>query len=167
MKASVAERVFLLPGKFRICKGPELVETLVGSCVTVCLYNRKTGHAAMNHFLQSRPILQSDSDIGRYGLTATGHIVEALLRNDPAPSHYDAYIFGGAAVLKSASAMAHIGQDNIAIARQVLNQYRIRIVHEEVGGDRGRRVKFDTATNTTSCRFAGDVRKKKPPSHTN
>jgi chemotaxis protein CheD len=160
MSASVAERVFLLPGQFRICDGPEVLETLVGSCVAVCLYNRKSGHAAMNHFLQSHPVLESDSDIGRYGVTSTEHIIQALLRSDPAASHYDAYIFGGAAVLRSASEKANIGQANIDVARDVLNRYRIRIVHEEVGGTRGRRIKFDTGENKVSCRFAGDVRKK-------
>jgi chemotaxis protein CheD len=138
-----------------------MIETLVGSCVTVCLYNRKSGHAAMNHFLQSHPILESDSDIGRYGITSIAHIIEALFQSDPVASHYDAYVFGGAAVLKSANAMANIGQANIDVARQVLDRYRIRIVHEEVGGTRGRRVKFDTGSNTVSCRYAGDVRKKK------
>ena len=160
MKNADPERVFLLPGQFRICDGPEVIETLVGSCVAVCLYNRKTGHAAMNHFLQSHPVLQADSDIGRYGTTSTEHVIEALLRSDPAASHYDASIFGGAAVLKSASPKANIGQANIDVAHEVLNRYRIRIIHEEVGGTRGRRVRFNTAANTIYCRFAGQ--KKRP-----
>ena len=155
MKDTLAERVFLLPGQFRICHGPELIETLVGSCVAVCLYNRKTGRAAMNHFLQAHPAPQGNCDLGRYGLTSTEHIIKALLQSDPVVSHYDAYIFGGGAVLKSVNAQANIGQANIAVVREVLNRYRIRIIKEEVGGTRGRRVKFDTGSNTVFCRFAG------------
>ena len=33
-------------------------------------------------------------------------------------------------------------------------------IREELGGTRGRRIKFDTATNTVFCRFAGQVGKK-------
>ena len=114
----------------------------------------------MNHFLQSHPILESDNDIGRYGATSTEYIIEKLFRSDPAPSHYDAYVYGGAAGLKTVSEKANIGQANIAVAHDVLNRYRIRIVHEQVAGTRGRRVTFDTASNKVSYRFAGQTRKK-------
>ena len=43
-------REFLLPGEFCIATGPAILDTLVGSCVSVCLYNYKNGVAAMNHF---------------------------------------------------------------------------------------------------------------------
>jgi chemotaxis protein CheD len=154
------ERIFLLPGEFRVSKGPELIETLLGSCVAVCLYNVKNSQAAMNHFLQSSPRLDGDPDIGYYGLTSTEHIIGMLMKSDPIASHYRARIYGGAAVLKT-EGMANIGQNNIEIARRVLSASRIRIVEEEVGGDRGRRIKFDTATNTVVCRLAGYEKNKK------
>jgi chemotaxis protein CheD len=154
------ERIFLLPGEFRVSEGPELIETLLGSCVAVCLYNVKNSQAAMNHFLQSSPPKVGDHDIGYYGLTSTEHIIGMLMKSDPIASHYTARIYGGAAVLKT-SGQANIGLDNIEIARSVLSASRIRVVQEQVGGDRGRRIKFDTATNTVACRFAGDTRKSK------
>ena len=153
-------RIFLLPGEFRISEGPELIETLVGSCVAVCLYNIKSSQAAMNHFLQSYPPKDGDHDIGYYGLTSTEYIIRCLMQSDPAANHYQARIYGGAAVLKT-DGMSNIGEDNIEIARHVLSASRIRIVQEQVGGDRGRRIKFDTATNTVTCRFAGDTRRNK------
>ena len=69
---------FLLPGQYYISKGPILIETLVGSCVSVCLYNIRNGTAAMNHFLQDHPKSTSDDDIGYYGSTSTVHIIEKL-----------------------------------------------------------------------------------------
>ncbi len=102
------EKRFVLPGEYFISKRPIILDTLVGSCVCVCIYNVKDGVAAMNHFLQSEPN----------------------------------------------------GQEDFDIAHKVPARYRVRIVHEEVGGVRGRRVKFDTGTKKVFCRFAGEVGKK-------
>lgn len=153
------DHIFLLPGEYRISKQPELVETLVGSCVSVCLYNTKTGHAAMNHFLHDQPAGEADRDLGQYGSTATEYIIKALMKFDPVPGHYQAQVFGGAVVIKTNNEY-NVGQKNIDLVRKILTAHRIRITREEVGGTRGRRVRFDTSTNTVFCRFAGQVGKK-------
>lgn len=154
------EHVFLLPGEYRISEQQEIVETLVGSCVCVCLYNTKTGQAAMNHFLLDSPAGEIDRDIGKYGSTATEYIIKALIKFDPIQGHYRGQIFGGAAVIKTSSNEYNIGQKNIDIVRKILTAHRIRIIREEIGGTRGRRVRFDTSTNEVFCRFAGQVGKK-------
>ena len=154
------KHVFLLPGEYHISKGPEVVETLVGSCVSVCLYNTKTGRAAMNHFLHDQPATETGYDIGRYGSTATERIIKVLMKFDPVGSHYRAQIFGGAAVIKTQTDEYNIGRKNIDIARKILADYRIRVIREETGGTRGRRVRFDTTANKVFCRFAGKVGKK-------
>jgi len=155
-----AGHVLLLPGEYRISSEAEIIETLVGSCVTVCLYNTKTGHAAMNHFLRDGREYEGGGDMGRFGSSATEYIIKALMESDPLASHYCAQIFGGAAVVKTVHDNVNIGEKNVDIAREVLADYRIGIIREEVGGTRGRRVRFDTSTNTVFCRFAGQVGKK-------
>lgn len=154
------KQILLLPGEYRISHGPEEIETLVGSCVSVCLYNTKTGLAAMNHFLRDKPADTSASDIGQYGSTATEYILRVLLAADPIAGHYAAQIFGGAAVIKTTSKDYQIGENNIAIAHSVLAAHRIHIIRQEVGGTRGWRIRFNTSTNTVFCRFAGQVGKK-------
>jgi chemotaxis protein CheD len=157
-------RKFLRPGEFCSARRPMMAETLVGSCVTVCLFNAKAGFGAMNHFLRDRPRSESGANIGQFGTTATRHIVSAALRFDADPRHYRASIFGGAAVLKVGAAEGGIGQANVEAALEVLQAAGIRVVHKEVGGTRGRRVKFNTQTGEIECRFAGDIpRKTRPP----
>ncbi len=154
-------REFLRPGEFYVRRRPALVETLVGSCVAVCLYNYKHGFGAMNHFLMDRPPDPADPDIGRYGVTSTQHIVRAVLKIDPEPTHYRAGIFGGAVILKAASDAPHIGPANVAAATEVLHAAHIRIVTQEVGGTRGRRIRLNTETGEMECRFAGDIPRKR------
>lgn len=152
---------FLKPGEFCIVTEPATLETLVGSCVCVCLYNSRNGCAAMNHFLRDQPAKESRADVGEFGKTSTEHIVARLLAIDNDPSHYKAMIFGGAAVLKTESGPSDIGTKNVDIALKVLADAHIRVVHKDVGGRRGRRVTFETETGTVHCRFAGDVGKKR------
>jgi chemotaxis protein CheD len=154
------KKILLLPGELRISKVPEVIETLVGSCVAVCLYNTANGSAAMNHFLRSDPGINTDFDPGEFGSTSTEYIIKALMAKDPDPKHYRAQVFGGGAVIKSKSSAYNIGLHNIDVALKILAAHRIRVVNKDVGGERGRRVTFDTSTNTATCRYAGQVSKK-------
>ena len=154
-------RKLLRPGEFCIVTEPAILETLVGSCVCVCLYNFRNGCAAMNHFLRDRPAQDGTADIGEFGSTSTKHIIARLMAIDDAITHYRAMIFGGAAVLKMASGDSDIGRKNVDMAMKVLADAHIRVAHTEVLGQRGRRVTFETETGTIKCRFAGDVGKKR------
>ncbi|MGD2095727.1 MAG: response regulator [Phycisphaerales bacterium] len=152
------ERRFLLPGEYHATKKQMSIDTLLGSCVSVCLYNTKNGHAAMNHFLLDRPKNADTNDIGRYGTTATEHIISTLMSIDGSASHYQAQIFGGAAVVDAlSSSSSDIGGKNIVVAREVLDAHRIKITKKDIGGKQGRRIKFDTATNTVHCRYMGET----------
>lgn len=154
-------RKFLRPGEFCIVTKPTILETLVGSCVCVCLYNFRNGCAAMNHFLRDRPARDTKSEMGEFGSTSTEHIITRFMAIDDEPTHYEAMIFGGAAVLKTESGPSDIGTKNIDMAMKVLADTHIRIVHKEIGGRRGRRVTFETETSTVQCRFAGDIGKRR------
>lgn len=154
-------RRLILPGTYYITQGPMELETLLGSCVAVCLKNRHNGWAAMNHFLLDRPADKNSTDIGRFGITATEHIVKKLFAEDDDCRHYCAQVFGGANVLKNQDTGISVGADNVKAALDVLGKYRIRIIHKEVGGLRGRRIKFDTLQNIVNCRFTGEIPRKR------
>jgi len=153
-------RKFLRPGEFYTDREPAIAETLVGSCVAVCLYNFKHGFGAMNHYLMDRPKRPDDRNLGQYGITSTQHIVEAVFAIDPEPTHYRASVFGGAAVLRTANADGRIGSANVEVASHVLHLAHIRVARQEVGGTRGRRIRFNTQTGEIECRFAGDIPRK-------
>ncbi len=155
------DHIFLLPGEYHVTKQQMSIDTLLGSCVSVCLYNIKNGHAAMNHFLLDRPKTEANTDIGRYGTTSTDHIISTLMAVDDNPFHYRAQIFGGGAVVDALTDSRDIGGRNMLVAQEVLDSHRIRIIKKDIGGTRGRRIKFDTATNTVRCRYTGQTEEAK------
>jgi len=150
-------RKFLRPGGLYAGRESVIAETLVGSCVAVCLYNFKERFGAMNHFLCDRPQGPIDANFGQYGILSTQYLIDAVRELDPELTHYRASVFGGAAVLKTANADNRIGSANIEAALEILGSSHIRVAHQEVGGTRGRRVRCNTQTGEIECRFAGDI----------
>jgi len=150
-------RVFLKPGEFHIARGPAVIETLVGSCVTVCVLNIKNGQGAMNHFLRDRPGAEEVTNVGELGTTATRHIIESLLTCDDRRSCYRAVVLGGAAVLDHSGRFQDIGAANVRAAMEVLKEHRIQVLATDVGGKKGRRVRFDTQKGVVEYRLAGQV----------
>jgi len=149
------DRRYLLPGEYHATKKQMSIDTLLGSCVSVCLHNMKNGFAAMNHYLLDNPAGSTGGDIGRYGASSIRHIANTLMAIDSNPYHYTAQVFGGAAVVDALKANGNIGKRNIDMALAVLGQLNIKITNKDVGGTQGRRIKFDTATNTVAFTYAG------------
>jgi len=155
------QRRFIRPCEFCITEKPMLIETLVGSCVCVCLYNIRNGAAAMNHFLRDEPNTIENDDLGKFGTTATEFIVRELMTLDSVVGHYRAQILGGASVLDFNDSNRAIGEANVEAARKILRIKGIRIESEDIGGRKGRRVRFDTQKGMVMFRLAGEVGKRK------
>ena len=142
------DKQFLLPGEYACTKKPTILSTVLGSCVSVCLYNTQNKMAAMNHFIY--PEVKdgsSEKDIGRHGATAIDQIVKTLFNFDPNPRHYKAQIFGGAHVINSLNSSFSIGDRNVALAEEYLREYRIPIIRKETGGNNGFKIAMNTETN--------------------
>ncbi|MBN2126379.1 MAG: chemotaxis protein CheD [Deltaproteobacteria bacterium] len=140
----VASNYFLKPGYILIPRRPTVISTVLGSCVAVCLYDRKTGIGGMNHFKLPR-ILDSDATTACYGNVATLALIDMMIQDGCRIKDMEAQVFGGA--FNPSISSRNIGEENTRIARRILSRKGIRIVSEDVGGERGRKIVFDTGTN--------------------
>jgi chemotaxis receptor (MCP) glutamine deamidase CheD/ActR/RegA family two-component response regulator len=145
------EKVFLLPGEYHVSRAPCQIATLLGSCVSVCVYHKVKSYAAMNHYLLSTA-QGSDKEKGRYGDSSTETIIWLLRKLDETPNMLEAKIYGGARVVSHLGAQSDIGDRNILMARQVLKDNGIPLKEEDVGGTRGRRIYFDTLTKEVTVK---------------
>jgi chemotaxis protein CheD len=71
--------------------------------------------------------------------------------------HLEAQIFGGAHNREISP--KDIGRGNITIARKILAREGIRIVSEDVGGEKGRKIVFDTQANEIAVLKVDKLRK--------
>lgn len=142
------ERVYLYPGTLWLAERPALITTVLGSCVSVCVWSDR--YAGMNHYILPR----GGSDRSpRYGNHALDLLFEGLLARGAKAGDLVAAIFGGASVLgPMASPETSLGRRNVVTARQFLADHDIPVVREDVGGEEGRKLVFRTIDGSTVVR---------------
>ena len=138
---------FILPGEYFVSEEPHLVTTVLGTCVSVCIYNHHNHMAAMNHFIHPLSEDGNKSEVGVYGDTSTRHIIEQLFVIDNNPSNYSAVLLGGGMNNSKTNHHFGISAANIKSGISILNEYRIRIKDTNTASNGGLKVTFDTSNN--------------------
>ena len=135
--------IYLHPGQIFVTTTPATVTTILGSCVSVCLWDPLLNIGGINHYLLPTGIA-AGSDRTRYGNIAIATLLEKLTRCGTQVKHLRAKLFGGACVLAAmrTNGNAHLGVKNVDIAKESLSEFGIPIVTSDVGGDRGRKLIF-------------------------
>lgn len=134
--------VYLHPGQLHAAAAPATIVTVLGSCVSVCLFDASRGIGGINHFLLPHHTANQDSS-PRFGPAAVRQLIDAVLRLGASPRALEAKVFGGACVLEPAgTGRRALGAQNVAVARQLLAETQIPIRAEDVGGVRGRKLIF-------------------------
>ncbi len=126
----------LFPGQIHCSREPHLVGTILGSCVAVCLWDRRLRFGGMNHFvLPLRPPAEEPSV--RFGDVAISALVDGMVGLGSNLEDIQAKLFGGANVLVAAADGVSIGRRNVKVAVRELYRRRIPIVAGRLAGDRG------------------------------
>jgi len=138
-------RYHLEPGGVFACGEPAMVSAVLGTCVAVCLHDRRLKIGGMNHFLYPKT-----SAFGRptqqYATVSIPALIKMLQKQGSRIEDMEAQIFGGGELLGAVSG-GNIGYKNVKMARKLLKKNGIRVVSEDVGGLKGRRLIFHTGTN--------------------
>ncbi|HVX65298.1 MAG TPA: chemotaxis protein CheD [Bryobacteraceae bacterium] len=152
-------RVHLSAAEVCLARTPTVIETVLGSCVAVVLFNPRFRMGAMCHGALPRCpecfIRESDVRRGlRYVDFAIEHLVERFARLGIMPSELVVKLFGGADMLKvfSARAVATVGQQNCTVALETLARLGMAPVRSDLGGRQGRVVYFRTDTGEVLLR---------------
>ncbi|MCF8061976.1 MAG: chemotaxis protein CheD, partial [Deltaproteobacteria bacterium] len=130
--------------------------TVLGSCVSVILWDRKRKAGGINHF-QLPTCKPADKPTARFGDVSTATLIRMMVEDGSRKKHLEAQIFGGA--YNSSVSSRNVGGENIRTARRVLSRYGIRIVSEDVGGERGRKVIYDAVLNEVAVLKVEQLRK--------
>jgi chemotaxis protein CheD len=152
----IQENYFLQPGFIFLPTKPTIVSTVLGSSVSVCLYDPKRRVGGMNHF-QFPYIQDKRYATARYGNVATLNLIHMMLEEGSNIKHLEAQLLGGA--YNPEIFPEDIGRDNIMIAKKILSKKQVRIVSEDVGGRIGRKIVFNTHTNEISVLKVQKLRK--------
>jgi len=140
----VPKNYFLKPGFIYVSTKPMIISTVVGSCIAVCVFDRQQKIGGMSHF-QFPVIRNPEHATACYGNVALFTLINLMINEGSKFEHLEAQILGGAYHPEVSN--ENIGLENIKIAKKVLTKKKIRIVSEDVGGEKGRKIIFNTNTN--------------------
>jgi len=136
-------------GEFHITDKEQLIETVLGSCISACVRDPITKIGGMNHFLL--PVNKNVSEFedtelsmaNRYGNFAMENLVNGLLRLGAKRSRLEFKIFGGGRVIKS---MTNVGWYNIGFTYDYCLTEGFSIVAQDVGDVYPRKISFNPVT---------------------
>lgn len=154
--AFAVDRRTVLQGQALIGSGrPEILTTVLGSCIACCLFDPIERVGGMNHFLLAEPdsISSRDNDLS-YGLFLMELLINKLMAKGALKSRMKAHIYGGA---NMHAGMARIGDANTRFATSFLAAESIELVRSNTGGDCARRVEFDPVQGRARCRIVEQV----------
>jgi len=150
--------VNLHPGELFVAHEPTIISTILGSCVSVCLYCAKQKTGAMCHGVMPVCTDLGAGDSFRFVATSVRYMVDILTNGSlfcPGDGLV-AKIFGGADVLDAhfgpATEARSIGSLNIKAAREALARDNVSVVVEKVGGVHGCKLFFYSHTGEVLLR---------------
>lgn len=136
------EVVTIMPGEYYVSSTGEYISTLLGSCISVCLFDPKAQIAGMNHFLlpqyngKDRNLYSSS----RYGVSAMETLIMKMQLKGVDRDRLQAKIFGGGNVLSLTQSPERVGERNISFIHEYMNTEGISVISEDTGGSFSRKV---------------------------
>ena len=141
------ENVKIHIGEIYTSAEPTVIETILGSCVSVCLFDpvKKTG--GMNHILlPGKADLEKFDDTTRYGINAMEVLINSMMKLGSRRKNILSKIFGGAHIIKSIDMHMSPGPKNVRFVEDFLQLEEIPIISRNTGGNNGRKIFFHTHT---------------------
>jgi chemotaxis protein CheD len=138
------KRVFVVGGNIVISKSPQELVTILGSCVSVCLWDKKTGIGAMNHFLLPELVNAARSLEG--GIESTRMMIQTIMLSGASIKNLEARIYGGSNRFFTNQSFLNVGPQNVVAAKFALSEAGIKIIFQDTGGVPGRKIYFNTQT---------------------
>jgi chemotaxis protein CheD len=142
----------LLPGDYFVAIEGEIISTVLGSCVSACIRDRRLCFGGMNHFML--PIDESEghstwgttaSSTTRFGNVAMERLINEMLKLGAKRADLEVKLVGGGKVL---DAMTDIGARNIKFVREYVRAEGFVVLGEDLGEVYPRKVMYHPQTGS-------------------
>ncbi len=137
------DAVKVLPGEYFVSNEDLIIMTVLGSCISACIWDGKVRAGGMNHFML--PDGDSADGFGRYGSYAMELLINELLKKGARRESMQAKVFGGAQVMAGFTTL-NVGERNTQFVLDYLALERIPVVSQDVLDIHPRKVCFFPVT---------------------
>jgi len=146
------KHVSIQPGEYYASGDEVIISTILGSCVSACMYDDIDRIVGMNHFLLSNKRYSRDTqfyltEAGRYGINAMELLINEMLKLGARRENLRAKAFGGSSLFRQKNGADNffcVGEVNCRFILDFLKNERIPLVASNLGGDRGRVIRFSS-----------------------
>lgn len=154
-------KIALGVGAVHVATKPNLVWTVLGSCVSVILFVPRMKVSAICHAQLPKPGKsgeqcneecahpcfrnRSDANSLRYVTCCVEYMFKALDRLQVRKNGIAASVIGGASLLGT-DLKRSVGNQNVELARQILESHGIAVAYDHTGGTHGRTLTYTTDT---------------------
>lgn len=147
-------RHLITQGEQAVGSDPEFViSTLLGSCVSCCLWDPQAGVGGMNHMLLTSSTGASGVS-NLVGINAMELLINEILKNGGRRDRLHAKAFGGARMV---SGLSDIGKKNSEFILHFLHQEGITCEGHSLGGETARQLMFWPATGRVMQKIRADA----------
>ncbi|MFZ5773227.1 MAG: HDOD domain-containing protein [Thermodesulfobacteriota bacterium] len=160
------KRILVAPGELKVSADHSMtLETHLGSCVGVALYDRKATVGGLIHIMLPGGARDKAATApSRYAVSGIPLLVAEMEKLGASKHRIAAAIAGGALILtdQKLSVDMNIGRKNSIMAKEVLKALEISIISEDTGGNFARTFGLDLATGKTEVKAANHRKDKIP-----
>lgn len=151
-------------GEWHVSNRDEMILTILGSCVAVCIHDPVNRVSGMNHFMLPGHTSASDISSGRtarYCITAMKILMENLTRLGAGTHRMRASIFGGGTMTGPHAGClfgnSPLSGQNVRIAKLFLEMEDIPLCQEDTGGSYSRKIIMDVTSGRVYMKRKTDM----------
>ena len=133
------DAVKVLPGEYYVSNEDIVVMTVLGSCISACIWDGKARTGGMNHFML--PDGDGAEGSGRYGSYAMELLINEMIKMGARRETMQAKVFGGAQVMAGFTTL-NVGERNTQFVLDYLATERIAVISQDVLDIHPRKVCF-------------------------
>jgi len=157
--------ITLKPAELMFSEKPSVVRTVLGSCVSVTMFNRRRGiggicHALLPHPGSNEPYTANYAENHKYVTGVIPEMVRKMRKYGIQPREIEVKLFGGSEILNQGMKQENnspIGRLNVKAAMEVFEAEHLHLKTSDVGGIYGRKIFFHTHTGEVLLKRVNNV----------
>jgi chemotaxis protein CheD len=159
--------VYLKPGEMHFTADPTLIVTVLGSCLSVTMFNRRSGLGGISHGLlplcpDRKTCKKRCREIFKFVDCSIQHMVKLFERRGVKRNEIEVKCFGAADMFSQTIDTVDVdavGSLNVHAAEATILSEGLRILKMDVGGLQGRKIHFNTETGEVFLKRLSNINK--------
>ncbi|NRA59330.1 MAG: hypothetical protein HRU25_00135 [Psychrobium sp.] len=141
--------VKIVAGDFYISNQDEIIATVLGSCISVCIRDVHKKIGGINHFILPDSDRQVLSSSNRYGVFAMERLINSIIKAGGNRRDFEIKVVGGGNMIGGVN---DVGGRNIQFIRDFLAVEGFSTTAEDLGGFHGRKIQYNVTTGQLMVR---------------